>query len=365
VSLLVQIKDTLVRSTSALPVSKLFQDCIRPVRTLFPRCVPVMSVSKYQDISTLNNASASNAFLGRCMHSIVSPLGGNSTRWKVVVRFVGKDPKKYVLITSFFEGKQKAEQQLKSVKDGTVKKISKVTLDTKCDKKYISSSVKQGILLNGKGVTTLLVDVPVADTDKIKEMATHIVPGMDLHKILKEHEKKSSLQKEAFIDFVATIRQQTDERPTDKGVVGDFELIDVSGKAGSRLSTASISAWQEHATFLKDNVGKACMFLHIKLSNGSSKLETSHGCSIILMPDNHPMKVALDEAYTTYKTDLPEDAVQVTKSWEPGSNDLNVDTSGRQPLFCAAALRANMLQMDPDIDGKKVSQFHFLMLGKT
>ena len=332
-----------------------------PVRKLFPRCVPVMSVSKYQDISTLNNGSAMNSFLGRCMHSVASPLGGNSSRWKVVFRYVGKDPKKYVLMTSFFDTKTKAEQQRVSVKDGIVKKISKVTLDTKCDKKYISSSVKQNILLNGKGVTTLLADVPVLDIALAAEIATHIVPGMDLQKILREHDKKSSLQKEAFIDFVATVRQQTDERPTDKGVVGDFELIDVSGKAGSRLSTASISAWQEHATFLKDNVGKACMFLHMKLSNGSSKLETSHGCSIILMPDNHPMKVALDEAYTTYKTDLPEDAVQVTKSWEPGAGDLAVDTSGRQPVFCAAALKANMAQTDPDIDGKKVPQFHLLM----
>ena len=306
-----------------------------------------------------------NSFLGRCMHSVASPLGGNSSRWKVVFRYVGKDPKKYVLMTSFFDTKTKAEQQRVSVKDGIVKKISKVTLDTKCDKKYISSSVKQNILLNGKGVTTLLADVPVLDIALAAEIATHIVPGMDLQKILREHDKKSSLQKEAFIDFVATVRQQTDERPTDKGVVGDFELIDVSGKAGSRLSTASISAWQEHATFLKDNVGKACMFLHMKLSNGSSKLETSHGCSITLLPDNHPMKAALDTAYTTFQTQLPEDAVQVTQSWQPGSNDLNVDTSGRQPLFCAAALRANMLQMDPDIDGKKVPQFHFLMLGKT
>ena len=324
------------------------------MRKLFPRCVPVMSVSKYQDISTLNNGSAMNSFLGRCMHSVASPLGGNSSRWKVVFRYVGKDPKKYVLMTSFFDTKTKAEQQRVSVKDGIVKKISKVTLDTKCDKKYISSSVKQNILLNGKGVTTLLADVPVLDIALAAEIATHIVPGMDLHKILKEHEKKSSSQKEAFIDFVATVRQQTEVRTTDKGDVADFELIDVSGKAGSRVCNSPLSAWHEHATFLKENVGKACMFLHMKLSHGSSKLETSHGCSITLLPDNHPMKVALDEAYISYQAQLPEDAVQVTQSWQPGGSDLAVDTSGRQPLFCAAGLRANMAQTNPEIDGKKV-----------
>ena len=318
-----------------------------------------MSNSKYEDISRLNNGSAMASFLGRCLHGAVSPLGGTSTKWKFLVRFVGKDPKKYIEMTSFFDTKAKAEEKQLTLPDGTVKKMSKVTLDLKSDKKYISASVKQNVLLNGKGVTTVLAAVPVADTTKAAEIAKHIVPAMDLHKIFKEQQKKCA-QQEAFIDFVATVRQLTEERVTEKGTVADIELMDVSGKAGSNVCHLSCSAWHEHVPFLKGSVGKACLFLHMKLGLCASKVETSHGCSITLLEDDHPMKAALDEAYINYKAKLPDDAVQVTQNWQPGSSE-SVDTSGRQPLFCAAALRANMAFTTPEIDDKKVCQFRFLI----
>ena len=314
----------------------------------------VMPVSKYEEVSRLNNGSAMASFLGRCMHGVVSPLGGKSTKWKLVFRYVGKDPKKYVTLTWFCDTQADAEEKQRSVPEGTVKKISKTTLDTKSEIKYISATVKQNVLLNGKGVTTLLMDVPVVDKKKAEEeMATFIEPAMDLQKIATEQGKTSYSQKEAFIDFVAVVRKRLEERSTDKGQVADFELIDVSGKAGSRVCHLVCSSWHEHATILQNNVGKACLFLHMKLSNGSSKLETSHGSCITLLHDSHPAKAALNEAYAAYQEQLPEDAVQVNQAWQPGGDNA-VDTSGRQPLFCAAALRAHMAQTNPDIDGKKV-----------
>ena len=71
------------------------------------------------------------------------------------------------------------------------------------------------------------------------------------------------------------------------------------------------------------------------------------------------MKTVLDEAYASCKSELPDDAVQVTQSWQPSGGDVAVDTSGRQPLLCAAAVRANMAHTTPEIDGKKVCQFCF------
>ena len=69
------------------------------------------------------------------------------------------------------------------------------------------------------------------------------------------------------------------------------------------------------------------------------------------------MKATLDAALATYQTKLPEDAVQATSTWQP--SELAVDTSGRQPLFCAAALRANMAHTNPETDAKKICRGNF------
>ena len=89
--------------------------------------MPVGEKTKYEEVSKINGSSVMGHFLGRCLYGVICPLGGNSNKYKLVQRFVGTDPKKYILVTWFGETEAKCAERHRSCSDGVVRKLSKAS----------------------------------------------------------------------------------------------------------------------------------------------------------------------------------------------------------------------------------------------
>ena len=293
----------------------------------------------YLTLAAMNKGSARiGAFLVRVAHAATSTYSykrksgpGTATQHKFSCLLLGAPEDASATGTaSYCMGVSKGnEAQVKAFgekyKNGEVLKLTKVTFDGTVSPQYIHTP--HPMVVDMAKTTIHIMSQTELHMSSVT-LGRHVVPPRTVA-------ETSSVRSNKSTDLLAFVKEMSDTRICNSGeAVADAILIDGSGEVSDSDGIAVAVFGQKKITFVRENAGKALVFLNLAISVANGQKEVRHWPTELafVAPDCAKAK-RLNEKAGELRT-APVNLL--TSVWEPQHQKR--DVSGTQPLSCCAFL---------------------------